>query len=74
MGGVRRQFFTDLLDKFAFEDPYAMFVGVKPCLRPAHSPQLLPIFKLLGTIIVHSLVHEGPGFSYLAPYVYLVTD
>ena len=46
-----------------------MFVGVKMCLRPAHSPQLLPLFKLLGTIIVHSLVHEGPGFPYLAPCV-----
>ena len=75
-GGVRRQFFTDVLDKFAFDDPYSMFVGEKLCLRPANSPQLLPLFKLLGTIIVHSLVQEGPGFPFLAPYVfrYLATD
>jgi len=72
-GGIRRQFFTE---KFAFDDPYAMFVGERPCLCAAHSPQLLPLFKLFGIIIVHSLVHEGPGFPYLSPYVfrYLVTD
>ena len=47
-----------------------MFQGNKHRLRPHYSPQLLPLFKILGTIIVHSLLQEGPGFPYLAPYVY----
>ena len=47
-----------------------MFMGDKHCLRPTYSPQLLPLFRILGVLIVHSLVQEGPGFPYLAPYVY----
>ena len=69
-GGIKRQFFTDVLDKIAFKDPYSMFTGNKYRLCPAYSPQLLPLFKILGTLIVHSLIQEGPGFPYLAPYVY----
>ena len=47
-----------------------MFHGNKHRLCPHYSPQLLPLFKILGTIIVHSLLQGGPGFPYLSPYVY----
>ena len=32
-----------------------------------HSPQVLP---LMSNLIAHSLVHEGPGFPFFAPFVY----
>ena len=41
-----------------------MFAGEKYHLRPHHSPGLLPLFKLLGTMIAHSLTQDGPGFPY----------
>ena len=69
-GGVRQQFFHDIFEQFAFKDPYAMFEGEKYQLRPHFSPGLLPLFKLLGTMIAHSLIQNGPGFPYFAPYVY----
>jgi hypothetical protein len=28
------------------------------------------MLKIVGTLIAHSLVHEGPGFPYFAPFVY----
>ena len=75
-GGIRQQFFNDLFECFAFKDPYSMFAGEQYRLRPHHSPELLPLFKLLGTMITHSLIQDGPGFPYFAPYVYwyLVTN
>ena len=69
-GGVTRKFFTDVLHKFACHGDFQMFVGPKERLRPAYSPQVLPIMKILGTIIAHSLLHEGPGFPHFAPFVY----
>ena len=58
-GDIRRQFFTNVLDEFAFKDLYSMFQSNIPHLRPHYSPQLLPLFKILGTIIVHLILQEG---------------
>jgi len=69
-GGIRRQFFTDLLDYFSDKDTHSIFIGDRHRLRPHHSPQLLPLIKILGIIIAHSLVQGGPGFPYFAPYIY----
>ena len=69
-GGIRRQFFTDVLHHFAHKDTKAMFVGPQERLRPDYSSQVEPFMKILGTIIVHSLLQEGPGFPYLSPYIY----
>ena len=69
-GGIRRQFFTDVLEQFALNDSLSLFIGERSALRPHHSPQLLPLLRLLGTIVAHSLVHGGPGFPYLASYIY----
>ena len=65
-GGIRRDFFTRVLDLFV-EDALSIFMGEIHHFRPHHSPQVLPLLKILGSIIVHSLVQGGP---YLAPYVY----
>ena len=75
-GGIKRQFFHDVFENFAIKDPYSMFAGEKYHLRPHYSPGLLPLFKLLGTVIAHSLTQDGPGFPYFSPYVYwyLVTN
>ena len=70
-GGVTRQFFTDVLRrKIAHQGALQLFVGASKRLRLAYSPQVLPVMKILGTLIGHSLLHEGPGFPYLAPFVY----
>ena len=60
-GGVTRQFFTDILQQLA--------QAVVCCrLRLAYSPQVLLVVKILWTLIAHSLLHEGPGFPYFAPF------
>ena len=64
-GGVTRQFFTDLPHKFARKDVFQLFVGPPERLRPAYSPQVLPLMKILGIVIAHSLLHEGPSFPFL---------
>ena len=66
-GGLRRQFFTDVLHHFSHKDMKAMFVGPQERLRPNYSSQVEPFMKILGTIIVHSLLQEGPGFPYFSP-------
>lgn len=70
-GGLSRQFYSDVMmhikDKMnALEGP------VPTCLIPAYSSQVLAsgILKILGRIIVHSLLQGGPGFPFLAPFVY----
>ena len=69
-GGVTRQFFTDVLRRIAHQGALQLFVGGSKRLRLAYSPQVLPVMKILGTLIGYSLLHEGPGFPYLAPFVY----
>ena len=44
---------------------FQLFVGYPEMTRPAYSPQVLPLMKILGLIIGHLLVHEGPGFPFL---------
>jgi hypothetical protein len=68
-GGVTRQFFTDVLCQLA-KGELQLFNGLPNRLRLAYGPQVLPLMKILGTIIAHSLLHEGPGFPYFAPFVY----
>ena len=69
-GGLTRQFFSDVLKSFACQDVFQLFTGPPNRLRPAYSPQVLPLMKLLGLVLGHSLLHEGPGFPFFAPFVY----
>ena len=46
-GGIRRQFFTDILDQFASRDPHSMFQGNKHRLRPAVLPETVIITDIL---------------------------
>ena len=68
-GGLTRQFFSDILSQLA-RGTLQLFLGSSNHLRFAYGPQVLPVVKILGTIIAHSILHEGPGFPYFAPFVY----
>ena len=76
-GGVRRQFFSDLLNEFAYSDKLGLFEGPPIRLRPTYNPQavITGLMRLLGRIIAHSIVLEGIGFCFLSPafYWYLVS-
>lgn len=42
-------------------------------MLPIYSPSAalsLNMFKVLGRIIVHSVLQEGPGFPFFAPAIY----
>jgi len=39
-----------------------MFVGPQEQLHPDNSSQVEPFMKILGTIIIHSLLQENLGF------------
>jgi len=70
-GGVLRQFYTDLLQKCIdtyFEgDAYKM---------PVYNVANGPILTVIGKIVVHSILQEGPGLPIFSPamYNYLVTE
>ena len=69
-GGPRRQFFTNVLK--ALKSHYSLFEGSDNQLVPVYSASVLAsgLLKVLGQVIVHSCLQEGPGFPFLAPFVY----
>ena len=79
LGGPRRQFFTSVLDGLAKNDKLTLFEGdydsanLLPCVN--HDAVISGIFKMVGKIIVHSILMEGPGFPFLPLpiYRYMVT-
>ena len=78
LGGPRKQFFGRLLEGLAKNEVLQLFEG--DCdsgyLLPAvnHDAILCGHFKMLGRIIVHSILLEGPGFPLfpLPIYQYIV--
>ena len=66
-GGVIRQFYTQLLkviaDAFFQGDTYR---------SPVYNCDMVAsgVMKLVGTIIVHSVLQGGPGFPIFSPGVY----
>jgi len=66
-GGVVRQFFTQLL-KAIFN---AFFQGCE-YRSPIHNCDTAAsgIMRIVGTIIVHSILHGGPGLPVFSPAVY----
>ena len=66
-GGVLRHFFTDLLQKLS--DTY--FTGTSRKV-PLYNTNILicGLMKMIGTIIVHSVVQGGPGFPFFSPAVF----
>ena len=75
-GGVKRQFFTDILEKFVTSPELKIFEGPPTQLLFRYNQQALSsgITKLFGKIVGHSVQGCG-GFPYFAPsaYSYLST-
>ena len=77
LGGPRKQFFCHILDALAKNEFLNLFEGdYDTGLLPAinHDAILSGQFKMLGRIILHSILMEGPGFPVfpLPIYYYLV--
>lgn len=69
-GGPKRQFFTEII--LGLKDKHALFEGSNNQLFPVYSTGIISsnLLKVLGRAIVHSVLHEGPGFPFLAPCIY----
>ena len=72
VGGVRRSFFTTLLNELKINSTLGLFEGGPNALLPACNNQAIVCghFKMLGVIIVHSVMQEGPAFPYFPPSLY----
>lgn len=71
-GGVLRQFYNDVFASLARNDEMSLFQGEArrrlPLFKNEHV--ITGLFEILGKMIAHSLVQQGPGFPYLAPVIY----
>ena len=68
-GGIRRQLYTTVFQDFADNKHVNLFDGPPTLLRPRYSAQARSsgLFKILGTMVGHSLLQDGIGFPYLSP-------
>ena len=68
-GGPGRQFFCDLLKEMK---ELSILEGPPTRLYPVYSSavQASEMLRILGRVIVHSLLHEGPGFPFLNHFVF----
>ena len=66
-GGVTRHFFSQLLQVLS-----EMFFHGSCYGSPIYSADIVAsgLMKYIGTVIVHSILHGGPGFPVLSPSVY----
>lgn len=69
-GGPSRQFFGDVLTQL--RTSYGLFEGQDNRVLPCYTPSVIAsgLLCILGRAIVHSILHGGPGFPFLAPCVY----
>lgn len=71
-GGVRSQVYSSVYEEFARNCHVKLFDGPECFLRPCCTAEARSsgLFKVLGTLVAHSLVQEGIGFPYLSPSCY----
>ena len=73
-GGLLRQAFTSAFAAISQNKVpgLKLFTGQENRLTPVYSSEnlLTEIFEILGKMIGHSLIQDGPGFPYLAPAIY----
>lgn len=71
-GGVRRQVFTTIFSEFANNKFVTLFEGPSHSLRPACTAitRSCGLYKILGTMIGHSIAQDGIGFPFLSPACY----
>ena len=66
-GGVMRQFYTELLAQIA----KTFFEGEEYCIPVYNSSTVASgLMKLVGTIVVHSILQGGPGLPIFSPGIY----
>ena len=71
-GGVRCQVYTSVLQKFSENQPFKLFDGPPNSLRPYYSAvtRCSGMFKVLGSIVGHSIFQDGIGFPHLSAVCY----
>ena len=73
-GGLLRQAFTSAFAAISQNKVpgLKLFTGQENRLTPVYSSEnlLTEIFEIVGKMIGHSLIQDGPGFPYLAPAIY----
>jgi hypothetical protein len=79
LGGIRRQFFTSIVEDLKCSTKLALFeptVTGHLLLRVNQEAYLCRNFAMLGRIIIHSILSEGPGLPVFpkAIYTYLITS
>lgn len=71
-GGVRCQVYTSVLQQFSENQPFKLFDGPPNSLRPYYSAATRSsgMFKVLGSIVGHSIFQDGIGFPHLSAVCY----
>ena len=71
-GGVRCQVYTSVLQQFSENQPIKLFDGPLNSLWPYYSAatRCSGMFKVLGSIVGHSVFQDGIGFPYLSAVCY----
>lgn len=65
-GGLTGEYFGDIMRAINSN----LFEGKEIRRVPIHSWEKANLMKLAGIMIAHSILHSGPAFPVLAPYVY----
>ena len=68
----RRQFFPDLLQEVTLSTSLNLFERNDLYLLPLINQEayICGHYKMLGKLILHSILQEGPGFPYFPPSLY----
>ena len=74
-GGLLRQAYTTAFEAIAHNKvlhTLRLFTGQPNRLTPLYSSEnlLTQIFETLAKMVGHSLIQDGPGFSFLVPSIY----
>ena len=67
-GALKAELFTKVFEE-AKQELFEYDEDKSWCLIPKRSDGNLQVFKIFGIIIAHSLLHSGPYFNCLAPWV-----
>ena len=72
IGGIRKQMFTTTYMEFAENKHIKLFEGETNNLRPINGSFVRHsgLFKVLGTMIAHSIALDGIGFPYFSKFCY----
>ena len=75
-GGVRRQVYSTVYNEFQCNKHERLFTGPSRSLSPACTAEARSsgLFKVLGSMVGHSICQDGIGFPFLslANYIYIV--